>query len=97
MNNEIELKYEITENNADPNEISVKNCNLYYGDFHALKDINVVIPEKNVTAFIGPSGCGKSTFLKCFNRMNDLIEGCKISGEFKIGSLNIYDLSLIHI
>jgi len=93
MNNEIELKDEITENNADSNDISVKNCNLYYGDFHALKDINVVIPEKNVTAFIGPSGCGKSTFLKCFNRMNDLIEGCKISGEFKIGSLNIYDKS----
>lgn len=93
MNNEIELKDEKTENNAVSNDISVKNCNLYYGDFHALKDINVVIPEKNVTALIGPSGCGKSTFLKCFNRMNDLIEGCKISGEFKIGSLNIYDKS----
>lgn len=93
MNNEIELNDGITENNAVKNDISVKNCNLYYGDFHALKDINVVIPEKNVTAFIGPSGCGKSTFLKCFNRMNDLIEGCKISGEFKIGSLDIYDKS----
>ena len=93
MNNEIEIKNEITENNAVSNDISVKNCNLYYGDFHALKDINVVIPEKNVTAFIGPSGCGKSTFLKCFNRMNDLIEDCKISGEFKIGSLDIYDKS----
>ena len=93
MNNEIKLKDELTENNADSNDISVNNCNLYYGDFHALKDINVLIPQKNVTAFIGPSGCGKSTFLKCFNRMNDLIEGCKISGEFKIGSLNIYDKS----
>lgn len=93
MNNEIQIKDKLTENNAVLNDISVKNCNLYYGDFHALKDINVVIPEKNVTAFIGPSGCGKSTFLKCFNRMNDLIEGCKISGEFKIGSLNIYDKS----
>ena len=93
MNNEIQIKNKITENNAVSNDISVKNCNLYYGDFHALKDINVVIPEKNVTAFIGPSGCGKSTFLKCFNRMNDLIEGCKISGEFKIGSLDIYDKS----
>ena len=93
MNNEIQIKDKLTENNTVSNDISVKNCNLYYGDFHALKDINVVIPEKNVTAFIGPSGCGKSTFLKCFNRMNDLIEGCKISGEFKIGSLDIYDKS----
>ena len=59
MNNEIKFKDELTENNADSNDISVNNCNLYYGDFHALKDINVLIPQKNVTAFIGPSGCGK--------------------------------------
>lgn len=71
--------------------ISVKNANLYYGDFHALKDVNIEIPEKKVTAFIGPSGCGKSTFLRCFNRMNDLIENCKITGEFKIGGADIYD------
>lgn len=70
--------------------ISVKNANLWYGEFQALKNINVEIPEKKITAFIGPSGCGKSTFLKCFNRMNDLIEGCKIEGEFNIGDVDIY-------
>ncbi len=70
--------------------ISVKNANLWYSDFQALKDINIEIPENSVTAFIGPSGCGKSTFLKCFNRMNDLIEGCRIEGEFKIGDVDIY-------
>ena len=72
-------------------DISVKNCNLYYGDFHALKDINVEIPEKKVSALIGPSGCGKSTFLKIFNRMNDLVENCRITGEFRIGGVDIFD------
>ena len=71
--------------------ISVKNCNLWYGDFQALKNVNIEIPEKEVTAFIGPSGCGKSTFLKILNRMNDLVEGCKIEGEFVIGGVNIFD------
>ncbi len=70
--------------------ITVKNANLYYGDFHALKNINLDIKEKEITAFIGPSGCGKSTLLKCFNRMNDLVEGCKIEGEFLVGGQNIY-------
>ena len=70
--------------------ISVKNANLWYGDFQAIKNISVEIPEKQVTAFIGPSGCGKSTFLKCFNRMNDLIDGCRITGEFLIGNTDIY-------
>lgn len=70
--------------------ITVKNANLYYGDFHALKDISLDIKEKEITAFIGPSGCGKSTLLKCFNRMNDLVEGCKIEGEFLVGGQNIY-------
>lgn len=70
--------------------VSVKDCNLYYGDFHALKNINIEIPEKAVTALIGPSGCGKSTFLKTLNRMNDLVDGCKITGEFKIGDTDIY-------
>ena len=72
-------------------DISVKNCNLYYGDFHALKDINVEIPEKKVSALIGPSGCGKSTFLKIFNRMNDLVENCRVTGEFRIGGVDIFD------
>ena len=70
--------------------ISVKNADLWYGDFQAIKNISVEIPERKLTAFIGPSGCGKSTFLKCFNRMNDLIEDCKITGEFRIGETDIY-------
>lgn len=82
-------------NNSDEiifgKNISVKNANLWYGDFQALKNINIEIPENEVTAFIGPSGCGKSTFLKCFNRMNDLVEGCRIEGEFRVGNVDIYD------
>lgn len=73
--------------------ICVKDCNLYYGDFHALKDINIEIPQNSVTALIGPSGCGKSTFLKTLNRMNDLVDGCKVSGSFVIGGVDIYDKS----
>ena len=64
--------------------IACNNLNLYYGDFHALKDINLSIPPKKITALIGPSGCGKSTLLRIFNRMNDLISGVKITGEIKI-------------
>ena len=82
-------------NNSDEmifgKNISVKNANLWYGDFQTLKNINIEIPENKVTAFIGPSGCGKSTFLKCFNRMNDLVEGCRIEGEFRVGNVDIYD------
>ena len=70
--------------------VSVKNANLWYGDFQALKNISVEIPEKKVTAFIGPSGCGKSTFLKCLNRMNDLVEECRIEGDFRLGETDIY-------
>ena len=70
--------------------ISVKNANLWYGEFQAIKNISVEIPKKQVTAFIGPSGCGKSTFLKCFNRMNDLVDGCKIEGKFYVGDTDIY-------
>lgn len=79
-----------SETNEYGQNISVKNANLWYGDFQAIKNISVEIPEKQVTAFIGPSGCGKSTFLKCFNRMNDLIDGCRITGEFLIGNIEIY-------
>ena len=71
-------------------EISVRKANLYYGDFHALKSIDIEIPAQKVTAFIGPSGCGKTTLLKCFNRMNDLVPECKITGEFLIGGEDIY-------
>ena len=71
--------------------IKIKNMNLFYGSFQALKSINMEIPEKKITAFIGPSGCGKSTLIKSLNRMNDLVEGCKITGEIYIGDTNIYD------
>lgn len=64
--------------------------NLYYGDFHALKDVNLKIPEKEITAFIGPSGCGKSTLLKSINRMNDLVDGCKITGKLMLENLDVY-------
>ena len=70
--------------------IAVRDCNLYYGEFHALKNINIDIEEREVTAFIGPSGCGKSTFIKTFNRMNDLVEDCRITGEIKIGGQDIF-------
>jgi len=70
--------------------ISVRDCNLYYGDFHALKDVEIEIDEREITALIGPSGCGKSTFIKMFNRMNDLIENCRITGEIKVGGIDIY-------
>ncbi len=83
------MKKQISETIYSGN-ISVKNANLWYGSFQALEDISIEIPEKQVTAFIGPSGCGKSTFLKCFNRMNDLIDDCKIEGEFLIGETDIY-------
>lgn len=72
------------------NKFEVKNMDLYYGSFHALKNINIAIPEKEITAFIGPSGCGKSTFLKSLNRMNDLVEGCHISGDILLDGVDIY-------
>ena len=71
--------------------ISVKEMNLYYGNFHALKSIYMDFPVNQLTAMIGPSGCGKSTLIKSLNRMNDLVEGCKITGEIKVGDTNIYD------
>ena len=71
-------------------DITTRDCNLWYGDYHALHDINIEIPEKKVTALIGPSGCGKSTFLKIFNRMNDLVPGCRITGEYRIGGTDIF-------
>ena len=71
-------------------KITVENLNLYYGDFHALKNINLKIPEHKITAFIGPSGCGKSTLMKSINRMNDLVEGCRITGSIKLGDEEIY-------
>ncbi|MBO5228924.1 MAG: phosphate ABC transporter ATP-binding protein, partial [Lachnospiraceae bacterium] len=72
------------------NKFEINNLNLYYGDFHALKNISLKLPEKEITAFIGPSGCGKSTLLKSLNRMNDLVEGCKITGEVLLDGESIY-------
>ncbi len=79
-------------------KISVRNLDLYYGDFKALKNISIDLPEKEITAFIGPSGCGKSTLLKSLNRMNDLVEGCKITGEVLLDGEDIYrgmDINLL--
>lgn len=70
--------------------IETKNLELWYGDFKALKGINLAIPEKKITALIGPSGCGKSTYLKTLNRMNDLVEGCRITGEITLDGEDIY-------
>ena len=72
------------------NKFTVNDLNLYYGDFHALKNINMDIKEKEITAFIGPSGCGKSTFLKTLNRMNDLVESAKITGDICLDGTDIY-------
>ncbi len=71
-------------------KFTINNMNLYYGDFHALKDVSLDIQSNRITAFIGPSGCGKSTFLKSLNRMNDLVEGCKITGSVLLDGEDIY-------
>ena len=71
-------------------KIEITNLNLHYGSFHALKNVNIAIREKEITAFIGPSGCGKSTLLKSINRMNDLVEGCRIDGEILLDGVNVY-------
>ena len=72
-------------------KFKIKNLDLYYGDFQALKNINMSIPANEITAFIGPSGCGKSTLLKSLNRMNDLIEGCRIEGKVFLDDIDIYE------
>ncbi|MCC8135796.1 MAG: phosphate ABC transporter ATP-binding protein PstB [Ruminococcus sp.] len=79
-------------------KFSISDVDLYYGTFHALKNINLNIPEREITAFIGPSGGGKSTLLKSLNRMNDLVEGCKITGSIKLDNEDIYgsiDINLL--
>ena len=72
------------------NKIEIRDMNLYYGDFHALHDINLDIKANEITAFIGPSGCGKSTLLRSLNRMNDLVEGCRITGDIQLDGQDIY-------
>ncbi len=79
-------------------KFTIEDLNLYYGKFHALKNINLTLDEKKITAFIGPSGCGKSTLLKSLNRMNDLVEGCKITGKALLDDVDIYggiDLNML--
>lgn len=71
-------------------KFSIDNMNLYYGSFQALKNVNLHMQQNKITAFIGPSGCGKSTLLKSLNRMNDLVEGCKITGDIKLDGEDIY-------
>lgn len=71
--------------------LTIDNVDLYYGEKQALFDINMVIPRKKVTAFIGPSGCGKSTLLRSINRMNDLVDGCRVEGKISLDGNNIYD------
>ena len=76
----------------------MKNLDLYYSDFKALKNVNLDIEENKITAFIGPSGCGKSTLLKSLNRMNDLVEGCRIEGEILLDGEDIYgDIDVNHL
>ena len=80
------------------NKFTIKDMNLYYGSFHALKGVNLNLPANEVTAFIGPSGCGKSTLLRSLNRMNDLVEGCKITGDIRLDNEDIYgsmDINLL--
>lgn len=71
-------------------KITVSGVDLYYGNFHALKNVNLQIPARQITAFIGPSGCGKSTLLKSINRMNDLVEGCRVTGRIALDGADVY-------
>ena len=75
----------------DNSKITVESLNLHYGESHALKNVNMEIADHAITAFIGPSGCGKSTFLRCLNRMNDLVDGCRVEGKVILDGEDIYD------
>lgn len=85
------MRKDLTMDNREKIKIDVQKLNLHYGSNHALKDVDMKIRENAITAFIGPSGCGKSTFLKCLNRMNDLVECVKIEGTVLLDGENIYD------
>lgn len=78
-------------------KLNIENLNLYYGEFHALHDIDMQIAPQEITAFIGPSGCGKSTLLKCINRMNDLVEGCRVEGKILLDHEDIYRLEDVNL
>lgn len=81
----------------EKDKFTIKDLDLFYGDFQALKKISMHIPEKEITAFIGPSGCGKSTLLKSLNRMNDLVEGCKITGTLLLGGEPINQMKNVNL
>ena len=84
--------------NEENYKFEINNLNLHYGDFHALKNINMNIEKNQITAFIGPSGCGKSTFLKTLNRMNDLVDGVKIDGNVYLDGKDIFaDMDAINL
>ncbi|WP_409424011.1 phosphate ABC transporter ATP-binding protein PstB [Pseudoalteromonas sp. RW-H-Ap-1] len=88
------LKLDLNNLTDDQKALEIKNLDLYYGDKQALSNVNMNIPKGQVTAFIGPSGCGKSTLLRCINRMNDLVDICRIEGEILLHGQNIYDKSV---
>ena len=75
---------------TNESKITVRDLELFYGEFHALKHVNLDVPAHEITAFIGPSGCGKSTLLRCLNRMNDLVEGCRVTGDVRLDGQDIY-------
>ena len=91
MNNMIFLERNVE---VEKNKISAQGVQVLYGENHALRDVNVDILDKTVTAFIGPSGCGKSTFLRCLNRMNDTIAGCRIVGDIRLDGEDIYEAAV---
>ncbi|MGO3915154.1 MAG: phosphate ABC transporter ATP-binding protein PstB [Pseudoalteromonas sp.] len=88
------LKLDLENLSAEKTTLEIKDLDLYYGDKQALSSVNMKIPKGQVTAFIGPSGCGKSTLLRCINRMNDLVDICRIDGEILLHGQNIYDKSV---
>ena len=85
------LKLDLDNLSTEQTALEIKNLDLYYGEKQALRSVNMNIPKAQVTAFIGPSGCGKSTLLRCINRMNDLVDICRIEGEILLHGQNIYD------
>lgn len=93
VNPAVAFSDELELGNLSPEQtaLSIKQLNLHYGDVQALHNVSMQVPKNRVTAFIGPSGCGKSTLLRCINRMNDLVENCRVSGEIDLHDKNIYD------
>lgn len=88
---ELQTKIDLNNLSAEQKALEINNLNLYYGEKQALQNITMAIPKGQVTAFIGPSGCGKSTLLRCINRMNDLVDSCRIEGEINLHGENIYN------